>query len=304
MTRRSCRKTLVYSGFTLLELMVATAISLVIIVMIVKIVGILLEQTSRSVGAISTDQEASLIRQYLFDDLEGIYRYSDATGTLWLKKPGEGWGAENWASVPSDRKPTLVNISENAVPASSISGERWGKEGAQISWIVNDSSTNPNDPGGLKAVAYQIKRMKTSASSFPRYFLMRSVVSAKHTLDSGYGFESSDYTQGSFSDSAFWTSSVIRFPNEHHIIASNVIDFGIRAFMWDSQVFEWKMVFPRSGDALISGGTPQLWVVMVRILTDKGAEMIENIEQGRMVADWWEVALEYSDVISFRVNTI
>lgn len=291
-------------GFTLLELLVATAISVLVLGVIVRVVVVTLQQTERSVGAVSRSAESNNVRRYLEADLQSIVTDGSWVGTVRFQAPGFGWGTEDWHGVPHEAKPELSDFSTDPDVSESMLNERWGREGVQAMWFVQDPLKSSNDPGGLKAVAYQIKRKQLSNSDFPRYYLMRSEVSAGGTLLTGYQLESGGYDQGSFSETAFWSPTVLRYPNQNHIIASNVIDFGLRVFEHDSSTGQWFCVFPGSPGVLNHLRRPLVWVVMLRVLSDEGADLIENIEQGRSQDDWWKTAIRHSEVLSFRVYTM
>ena len=288
-------------GFTLLELVVATAISVIVLVMIIRVASAMLQQADRSVGAMSQTAEVEIAQQYLESDIQSAFIREDWRGSLSVKLPGEGWGTEGWDSVPHDVKPTDRVIDLNVGVDDSLLNERWGKEGVQAIWLVNDPSKGLSDPGGIKVVSYQLKRKRLSVSLFPRYYLMRSESSASESFRSGYLLENSAYDQGCYSDEAFWSASVIRHPNLNHIVANNVIDFGIRGFSRDAGSGQFRLVFPGDVPTAGVGEAPEIWVVFLRVLSDRGAEMIENIEQGRTNDDWWNTAIEYSKVVTFKV---
>ncbi len=288
-------------GFTLLELVVATAVSVVVVVMIIRVASAMLQQAERSVGAMSQTAEVEIARQYLESDIQSAFVPEDWRGSLSVKLPGEGWGIEGWDSVPHDVKPTDRVIDLNVGVDDSLLNERWGKEGVQAIWLVNDPPKGLNDPGGIKVVSYQLKRKRLSASAFPRYYLMRSESSAAESFRHGYKLEDSAYDQGSYSDKAFWSASVIRHPTLNHIVATNVIDFGIRGFSKDAVSGQFRLVFPDEGSSTGVGEAAEIWVVFLRVLSDQGAEMIENIEQGRTSHDWWNTAIGYSKVVTFNV---
>ena len=303
-TRSSCCSSTCRRGFTLLELMVAIAISLLVLATVVKVVVMVLGQTERSIGMVSRFAESNKARDGLASDLQGLYAGNGSAGGIRLRQPGFGWGIEGWSSVPTDGKPSATMISETAALNETILNERWGREGVQAAWFLNDPLIGEHDPGGLKSVSYQMKRKQVGSSSFPRYYLMRSEVSALQVFENGYVFEDSAYEKGTYSETAYWSSSVVRHPNANHIVASNVIDFGMRVFVKDVSTSQWQMVFPNSNGSLNLLPRPCVFVVMLRVLSDEGAEKIENIEQGRVSDDWWETALRYSEVVSFQVEVI
>ena len=126
--------------------------------------------------------------------------------------------------------------------------------------------------------------------------------------------------------------------NLDSVLGENVIDFGIRAYVRDPAVAGGlRLVFPANANgalantansrllaALPSGTPPSEWGnrhpfpdvidVMVRVLTDKGAELIANLErvqtpalavpqkyQNNVQQWWWGVAEENSRVYTRRI---
>jgi hypothetical protein len=41
---------------------------------------------------------------------------------------------------------------------------------------------------------------------------------------------------------------------------------------------------------------------MVRVLTDEGVLQIDNLENGRITGDWWDIVLKNSKVFTRRVE--
>ena len=291
-------------GFTLLELVVAAAVSAILLILIVRIVSVMLDSLERSTGDLSRNEEIANVRRYLESDVQSAYANEGWLGGYVFRKPGEGWGAGDWDAVPVDAKPTVFDVSSDAQIAGNSIEERWGKEGAQIAWLVNDPNKGLQDPGGLKAVAYQIKRKRLSNELAPRYYLMRSEVSALQTMQAGYDLQGDDYREGSYREDAYWAAPVIRYPNLQHVVANNVIDFGLRAYIRRPDRVGWELVFPGEAGVYSASRMPEIWVVFMRVLSDSGAEMIENIEQGRVQANWWETALQYSEVVCFTLPLV
>jgi hypothetical protein len=83
-----------------------------------------------------------------------------------------------------------------------------------------------------------------------------------------------------------------------------VIDFGIRGYDWDLEQGEWVQVFPKQGISVFSDRVPEMWNVMMRVLSDRGVQLIEHIEQGRLHEDWWERALKNSEVFQFQCHVL
>lgn len=133
----------------------------------------------------------------------------------------------------------------------------------------------------------------------------------------------------------------LRQPERSLIIAGNVIDFGVRIFERDASGVEverypvdrtlgstqrrWAFLAETTGESAVyafepapyglSGtpvyGRPSSIEIMIRVLTEEGAELIEAIERGAVPAPsgagafeqfWWERALAHSRVYTRRVE--
>jgi type II secretory pathway pseudopilin PulG len=127
----------------------------------------------------------------------------------------------------------------------------------------------------------------------------------------------------------------IRSPEVTYLIANDVIDFGIKLYGRDSNNAEVEL-FPVqrnangspiasvptsapftfavsnrpatspapniAGVGPVTYGYPTAADVMVRILTPEGARLIRSIEQGTLQADWWDTAIQNSQVFTRRIE--
>jgi prepilin-type N-terminal cleavage/methylation domain-containing protein len=290
-------------GFTLLELLVASAVAVIILGLIVQVLSIMLDQADRSMGSMARVSEADSVLDSLERDLQSLFWIDGTQGMVRLKTSGGGYAGEGWDSVPNEIKSSQVIMTLN--PSLEVGGstpgmesEYWGRWGAGMEFFVHHPETGRNDPGGVYAVGYQIKRKQLSPTGSPRYYLMRSQVSAHQSFLQEKRFAGSAFSNGSFSSSAFWAPSTIRFPNENHIIAENVVDFGIRAYRKNNQSgSNWVSVFPLSTNENAELSVkPELVEVMIRVLTPEGAMLLENLEQNRAQGTWEMITDQYSEV--------
>jgi hypothetical protein len=287
-------------GYTLLELVVAVGISVLILVMVVRLLGVVLGQVGRSVDGLGRQAEGSWAQAALVEDLQSMLTLHGWSGATQFHSPGDGWGSGGWDAVQVEGKPSETVVAYGASPSDGMEFERWGREGLQAAWLIQDPRMGRHDPGGIKAVAYQIQRMRLHPEAFPRYYLTRSEVSAYQTVQQGYNLDQGDYAAGNGVGDAFWSASVLRRPGPRHVIASQVIDFGMRGFARDARSGRWGQVFPAPGG--MNGRVPEMWAGFVRVLSEEGAQQIENLEQGRTAGDWWQVAVEHSELLTFRVT--
>ena len=208
---------------------------------------------------------------------------------------------------------------------------------------LDPDSTNT---GGARAVSHQIVRhgLTASSTSRPRYQLFRSDVSAVETFNAGYDLHptSGSYIQGS---NGVRKPANIRNPimdgtsgsSTDFSLASNIIDFGIRAYLIEKNSFgtgNLKQIFPdinastggasppyeylatsnltyrASGKPNRLYAFPEVIDVMLRILTTEGALAISAFEEGLIPAPkgisveeyWWELAEKNSEVYIRRIR--
>ncbi len=173
-----------------------------------------------------------------------------------------------------------------------------------------------------------------------------AVSSRLGVLESGYDLTAAAYTTGGANNDGSSTGDPrsVQAPgtnagtrNLDSIIADNVVDFGIRCYVRDAtQPGGLRLIFPASA-AGVPGGTaatrlrsslpssvpaasgnatspfPDVVDVMIRVLTDDGAELIANLEKSpaqpptrpqkylNNAAWWWGVVQENSRVYTRRI---
>ena len=290
-------------GFTLLELVVAVSLSVLLLLGIIRMVSMSLDISIRTVERLGAIAEQERIQERVQSDLQSMWQKPGWQGMVWAEMPVSDPAARGWDAVKVEAKPAHLEVDFAARLRDDMKSERWGLTGVRIGWFVQDSAKAIEDPGGIKAVSYQIMRKRVSPSGTIRYFLARAEVSARNTLDAGYALDAPTYQAAGAREAAYWSASVLRHPGNAHLIAANVIDFGVRAYQRDGHG-QWQLVYPAQGRVNWKGEVPERWVVMLRILSDAGAQQIENLEQGRIDADWWTLAQRHSRVHCFQVQVL
>ena len=292
-------------GFTLIELLVAITITVVM-------VGMMLVITRDSLGLWTrTQSQASMVQaQLALDQIE-----YDIQGTIMLRV-GEDWISVHGDEVSLTERGWIEFNSTQIKPTSGgpssvdqISETSFGRGGH---WLRLFSSTPGADSEGYRtlptAISYQINRRMpgsdetTSTSPGIRYMLMRSEMSEGNTIN--------------ILDTAFDTTSILKTPTWSDALAVNVVDFGIWFFARaDSGTSSLTPI--NQGAAAYNmpqvGEVPTEAIVMLRILSDQGATLVENIEQGRVqrptehnsIADWWwAVVIANSEVYVRHINLV
>ena len=232
---------------------------------------------------------------------------------------------------------------------------RFGVAGTWLRFFTQSPELDPqaNGNGSARAVAYQIIRygITGSTTSRKRYHLFRSDVSAKNTFEagynlhpdneSGYGINASNISVDLNSPNTPRVPSTIinpiieegtDYPSTSFSLATNIIDFGIRAYHLEKNSFgtgNLIQLFPpikldAPGNLLSEEffatshkpyqrnydptfyQFPDVVDVMVRVLSEEGARILENYENGSFPnteeVDWWSIAEEHSKVYFRRIK--
>lgn len=314
-------------GFTLLELLVAVSITVLLVGLILAVTTGVLNLWRRTQGGFGAGAEAKLALDLLERDLQAaLYR---ADGNTWLAvdvtNSAAGLGNRGWLTSGSTKPATAESLrllpDPDAGGVRHLSEARFGFSGAWLRFfasnVENYDSTQTAAPKGTlpTALAYQLARRPLSgtvATTNPaavRYTFFRSAVSAQNTFDAGYDILSG-YAGSATTDRSAGT---ITNPRNSDALASNVIDFGVWLYVRQTDG-SLRRIFPGStGDlshAARSGGDemPQVADVMLRILSEEGATLIDNIERGRVTrpphyandADWWWAVAEANSRVYTR----
>ena len=248
------------SGFTLVELIVATGITLLLATLLLSITAGIMSAWNRSRGDLTTSNQAKLALDQIAADLQSAIIHAD--GEVWLAatvqpdQSGTGdagasiadWNASGGGQMkPGWSNPGTLGSSLDVTIDSSIPAEarpleafRFGMAGVWLRFFsaepdANDTIQNVSSP---RAIAYQILRYKPSDSSSDRFYgLYRSSVrptGSSSTFSVGYELfangdgAKTEYNIGSATDG---DAGCIRRPNKSSLVANHVIDFGVRIWI-------------------------------------------------------------------------
>lgn len=319
------------AGFTLLELLVAAAITLALSGVMLAIVTNVLRVWARSQSA----QTAALAARQVFDaierDLQGAMCRPD--GTCWLAldviDTEAGLAGHGWFLPATRGKPAhggslrLLPLAEGGIP--TLARARFGLSGGWLRFIATNVETGGGRP---VAVSYRLARRPLSGDPVPgnpapvRYSLYRSAVSAVDTFSLGYdtraaGYGSSTNFPTNALSSAFRQPRNLTNPSQANLLARNVVDFGcwlygrnggsalVRVFPSAANDLEHHAV---GGSAAEAALFPVAADVFVRLLTESGARQLEAIERGALArpvehgtdADWWWAVAEANSEVFIR----
>ena len=363
-------------AFTLIELLVALSVTALMVALMLTIVTNVLSGWNRSTGTLSAGNQARLLLDQIAADLQAAIIKRD--GNAWLvatiqrdqtTASGEtgmstadtflprwnpiapltykprGGASYDPAATRTSASPSL-NI--DASDRGKIEQVRFGQTGVWLRFFSTqpDSNTAIADLTAPQAISYQMTRAHAGGNTAQRktpisYYLFRSVVSAQNTFVAGYNLAASaDYNNGNGTDGV---AGNVRQPRASHLIANDVIDFGVRIFERNAagtllEVFPvgrnaagvvvtpppatspYSYVATNTTPPLYAeyggsaartvGGIPAVIEVMVRVLTPEGVRLIQAYEEepsrfgGASDAKWWELAEANSKVYVRRIELI
>lgn len=327
-------------GFTLLEVLIAVGITTVLVGFIIIIVNNVSGFWSRTSGRVSAEAQGRFVLDQLTLDLQSALFRDD--GNYWmaatiLANTGNSGLWSNTATTGSAIKPANNAGSLQTPATGSLAEARFGIAGVWLRFFTTrrGNTSALATASAPVAVGYQIIRRATSGnearSSDRRYLLHRAEVrpttlssTQPGTLESGFNILSSAYAPSSNNVRQVNDPGEIRYPTINSVIAENVIDFGVRMYVRDANRPDGlRLVFPANNNvtnyqarapaqAVGAGDAfPDVIDVMVRVLTDDGANLIAGYEAApqRFVARadrsaqqyWWDLALANSQVFTRRI---
>ncbi len=305
-------------GFTLVELLVASGVTAIIVGLMITMVNNLLTAYNRSSGSLAAQSQAGLVMEQLSAELESmVLRNSDdfmfvveQVGQL----PDAGKDSPDEIEVHSPDKIEIPGADSTVLPP--IEDYRFGQGGLWLKFFTSAPTLTGDSASGVRAIGYRIDyNPVVPGSSVSSYMLYRTQIPAQVTFDWGYDLTSAAYNQARYTFRNDDGDPVTEFnglqrPNPaleelpQQIIADNVIDFGVRLYTVDENG-QRELKFPTSADQnyAASGSSdtdayPQVVEVMIRILTPEGRRLIEAIDDDNLDLDWWEVAEQNSQVFS------
>lgn len=323
------------SAFTLLELLIAVTITLVLAGVMLTVTTNVLNLWRRTQAMLAQAVTAKQVLDLVECDLQSaLYRRNPSR---WLAADiidttsglaNHGWLVGSGAMKPADGGSLRPLPLLDATGGSHISEARFGLSGIWLRFVT----TNVESGGSLPTiVAYQMVRRPvtgnplTTNSAPVRYSLYRSAVGNDDAFTNGYDVTASAYgsisnTPSSALSSAYRTPRNVTNPSHANLLASNVVDFGCWFYLRDS-AGELVRIYPSAAGDIshqaVGNNTdndsrfPEVADVLVRILSEEGATLIEAIETGRLVRPanyatdaewWWGVVVANSAVFIRRVE--
>lgn len=283
------------SGFTLIELVVSLAITSVIALFVFSFATSLAKIWRTTEGGVSTELDVQVALDTMAKDLESaIFEERGISMFAVNAISKDGSGSDEFS--PSDRW-ELANAARPSDLNFSPISHRYGWGGIWLRFIASSPSVN--------AIAYQIVRRPAFVDSGrPIYLLHRSLVRQDKTLEAGFDLD--DPNSKYFEKSGLYDgwASEVRYPRLSSAILEDVIDFGVRLYVFDetSDLKEdsprgLRLIFPASISgvldeddrehlgSLLSGSSygtryPEVVEIFVRVLDDVGSDLLIELEEG------------------------
>ncbi len=322
-------------AFSLLELLVAVAITLVIAGLMLTVTTQVLGLWQRTQGAHAQAAAARQVFDLIERDLQAALHRRDAG--CWLavdildtetSLANHGWLLNATPMKPASGGSLLPLPDADGNGVHRLRDARFGLSGAWLRLVT----TNVESGGSLPAaVAYQVARRPVTGDPVAtnpapvRYSLYRSVVSPEDTFAGGYdvtaaAYGSSSNTPTSALSTAYRQPRNVTNPGHANLLASNVVDLGCWLYRRDS-AGELVRIYPAAtadvshhavGQSTADGSRfPEVADVMLRVLSESGAALLEAIEGGRVsrppehasdAAWWWAVVETNSTVFTRRIE--
>ena len=258
-------------GFSLLELLVAVAVTAILAGMLFNITTQVMKTQTGSSADLETNQVAQFVLDRIQEDLQCAVYQND--GNIWMAADvlNTTENSTRWitADVPKpESNYSLRLLSEHwskSSPEIEANGQglldesRFGVAGTWLRFFTESPEVDPEaeNSGGARAVSYQIIRfgLTSSETSTPRYQLFRSDVSVANTFEAGYNLdpEKPNYSTtgsngpreaGNLVNPIFDKNGE---PSTDFSVAANIVDFGIRAYVFNKKpkgTSYLKQVFP------------------------------------------------------------
>lgn len=346
-------------AFTLVELLVAVAVTALLVTFLLTVTSTVLTVWNRAAGTLTAGNQARLVLDQIARDLEGALFRAD--GNVWLAATiqddqsgtGEsGFGRAVWTAASGEAiKPTAVagSLVLPLGPDPRAEDYRFGQAGVWLRLFSIPSAQNPTSATTLhqrsapRAVSYQIIRARPTASNAarPAYLLFRAEARPHHheaaaanrgTLVTGYDlFGSNAYHDPPTGAGNLGDNGNIRRPRVEQLLATDVVDFGIR-FFTTGPAGESVEVFPvdRRGPAQSVRGLaassdptrvppyghanlphpiarPTNAEIVIRVLSNEGVRLIDAWEEDPArfpEQSWWDVVETHSRVYVRRVTLL
>lgn len=318
-----------------MELLVAVAITLVIAGLMLAITSSVMSLWRRQQAAHAQAVTARLVLDQVEQDLQTAIHRGEAR--CWLAVDildsvpmlaNHGWLAGPGMMKPAGDGSLRPLPGPDASGVRRIEDSRFGLSGGWLRFVATNVESGGSRP---TVVAWQMVRRPVTGHPLTtnpapvRYSLYRSAISSEETLVQGYDVTSGNYASANNNPYAVGASQFrlarnVMNPGHANLIASNVVDFGCWLHGRESNGNLVRIYPGAEGDLshqAVGQSTandsrfPAVADVLVRILSEEGASLVEAMESGRVkrpaeyasdAAWWWGVVEAHSAVFTRRME--
>ena len=309
------------NGFTLVEVSLATALSVLLLLSLTMAVMNVAEQGRRLSDHLDRGGRVRLMTSLLVSDLQSAILRQD--GNTWIaidilnKTDNSGAWVDAAGQKPAEDSLQLDprKKSDNDFDWANPEDYRFGVGGMWLRFITTAAdrdvfTDNKAVPGDVNAVSYQLIRRAMPPAGYvsdganASYQLFRSIVRSDHTFDTGYLVDT--YAGGTQQGDP----GEMKSPSTDSMLCDNIIDFGVIIHEWSEAENMSVQGFPMRHESLPplknknqsrvpQDGVPTSIEVMMRVLSASGARELRGLEQqGISPERWWDIARRHSRVYS------
>ncbi len=306
------------NAFTLVELIVSLAITAVIALFVFGFATSLAQVWRTNESGVGTELDAQVALDQIAVDLESAVFLEK--GVPMFVASGVSKANRNqssrWVdpSVTEGGRPSSLDfIPQVEEDGKLVNLHHYGWAGTLLRFFTASPSFN--------AVSYQvIRRPAFSGSVQAKYLLHRSLIRQDNTIEGGFDIEAGVYRDGS-------TSDALRRPRLDGVILEDVVDFGVRLYIFDERRHSGEaapdglwLVYPADSSSNIDNNDtvhlaststgsdftiryPDVVEVFIRVLDDAGARMLYEIEEGeRSDLSYEEIVAEHGRLYSRMIR--
>ncbi len=273
-------------GFTLLELLLAAALTASLVVILLAMATRAIELWERSAGQIEATRIGQRVLDQLEDDLE-------CSGPV---EPRVPWLTAQIGGSPGD--------SSIRLGGGSVGADRYGPGAMVLRLVTANQSLGRADESPLPVVVtYRITRLPVGQEGAAVWLLCRFEADPTASFQSGFDLNADNPSEAGSANSPGEDPGLA--PLLRAALGMGVVDFGIRVVAGD------ETLFPATPDAREltlrgrDGGGGALEIkAMVRILTPRGAARVAAISGGVMVGNAWQAVEQGSVVVTRRIRIV
>ena len=256
------RLTISKKAFTVLELLVAVSVTALLAGMLLNITSQVMKTQTEASGDLETNQVAQFVLDRIQEDLQCAVYKND--GNVWMaadileSTDNSGNWVEGRGSKPVEESLRILydDWPEEDLNPRIVANKQGPLNESRFALLVcgfvfteaPEVDPEAENSGGPRAVSYQIIRhgLTSSETSTPRYQLFRSDVSDVNTYEAGYNLDSAEGGYANLGNDGPRESGNIVNPiftkpkdlkSTDFSLASNIIDFGIRAYVIKEKQF-------------------------------------------------------------------